>query len=293
VIIHDGFRQYPKYFETFPAILKKYVIGYAVWELSIVPPEYQKHLQLLDEVWTSSTYCKDIFAQYVDNVHIIPHVVDRPRSDPKADELMRGLVGQAKADFCFYSVTRFEERKNIFAAIQAYRDAFPKNGPPFFVKTHGPVPSLLKSVPGISFFTGRWNDDQIAALHRVGKCFVSPHCSEGWGLCISDAMSYGNLAIGTSFSGSLEFMNKENSLLVPFSLNAIQWPNEWLRFGFAQATPQAKWANINVKALAQTMTEAFVRWHEQGDKRQQAARDMTKFSRGKVARTMLKRLASM
>jgi hypothetical protein len=154
-IIHDGFRQYPKYFETFPAILRKYVIGYAVWELSIVPPEYQKHLQLLDEVWTSSTYCKDIFAQYVDNVHIMPHVVDRPRSDPKADELMRGLVGQAKADFCFYSVTRFEERKNIFAAIQAYRDAFPKNGPPFFVKTHGAGAVIAEECPWHFIFHGQ------------------------------------------------------------------------------------------------------------------------------------------
>ena len=52
-------------------------------------------------------------------------------------------------------------------------------------------------------------------------CYVSLHRAEGLGLTIASAMSAGIPAIATGWSGNLEFMTADNSVLVPYELRDV------------------------------------------------------------------------
>lgn len=52
---------------------------------------------------------------------------------------------------------------------------------------------------------------RLLASHSI---FFSPHRAEGFGRIIAECMSYGLLAVATNATGNLEYMNKDNSLLI-------------------------------------------------------------------------------
>jgi glycosyltransferase involved in cell wall biosynthesis len=56
-----------------------------------------------------------------------------------------------------------------------------------------------------------------ARVHNLIRCcdaFVSLHRSEGFGLGLAEAMYLGLPVIGTGYSGNMDFMTPENSMLV-------------------------------------------------------------------------------
>src|SRR6476469_7508588 len=55
-------------------------------------------------------------------------------------------------------------------------------------------------------------------LIAMSDCFVSLHRSEGFGLGLAEAMLMAKPAIATGYSGNLDFMNRDNSLLVDYEL---------------------------------------------------------------------------
>jgi len=73
-------------------------------------------------------------------------------------------------------------------------------------------------------------------------CFVSLHRAEGFGRGLGEAMALGKLALGTGWSGNLDFMTPENSLLVDHRLVPVghdQYPHwrgqEWAEPDVAHA----------------------------------------------------------
>ena len=54
-----------------------YKIGYTAWESTIIPDDWKKYLNQLDEMWVPNQFCKDIFSKYTDKeIYIFPHGVD-------------------------------------------------------------------------------------------------------------------------------------------------------------------------------------------------------------------------
>ncbi len=76
VIIHDEPHLYSQYFARYPFLRQRYVVAYAVWEASILPSEYIKGISLVQEVWTCSHYCHDIFSRYHPHVEVVPHIAE-------------------------------------------------------------------------------------------------------------------------------------------------------------------------------------------------------------------------
>jgi glycosyltransferase involved in cell wall biosynthesis len=52
-------------------------------------------------------------------------------------------------------------------------------------------------------------------------CYVSLHRSEGFGLTMAEAMAIGKPVIATGYSGNVDFMNPENSLLVDYGMTRV------------------------------------------------------------------------
>ena len=86
----------------------------------------------------------------------------------------------------------------------------------------------------------------MRALFHLLDCYVSLHRSEGLGLTIATAMAAGTAAIATGWSGNLEFMDEDDSVLIPYTLvevgpDAAPYPDT------------ALWADPDLDAAAEQM----------------------------------------
>jgi glycosyltransferase involved in cell wall biosynthesis len=62
---------------------------------------------------------------------------------------------------------------------------------------------------------------QAYGLITMADCFVSLHRSEGFDLGLAEAMLMAKPVIATGYSGNLDFMNRNNGLLVDYDLVEI------------------------------------------------------------------------
>lgn len=288
VVIHDEPWSYPDFFRAYPVLRERRVIAYAVWEPDRLPPDHLRWLRLADEIWTSSSYCRDVMQAVDRPVAVIPHIVAPRCADDGAIRGLRARLGLDEGRFVFYAIAKIDERKNVDAGIRAFAAAFPDGGPAYVVRTPSPLEANLAATRGVIAWTGDADDAEIAALHSVGHCLVSPHCAEGWGLCISDAMAQGKLVVATGFSGNMDYMNADNALLAGFSLETIRTAETRARFGFTAESP--RWAYVDEVDLAEKLKRAFDRWDDFSAHRARAKAAMASFGAEAAARRMLARL---
>ncbi len=84
------------------------------------------------------------------------------------------------------------------------------------------------------------------ALVAAADCMVSLHRSEGLGLHLAEAMWLGTPVIATRYSGNLDFMNDDNSLLIDFDLVNVE-------HGEGVYPSSAKWAAPDLDQAAAAM----------------------------------------
>ena len=87
-------------------------------------------------------------------------------------------------------------------------------------------------------------------LMRACDCYVSLHRSEGLGLTLGEAMYAGKPVIATGYSGTLDFMNNENSFLVDYEMVPVGAEG-----GPYPAT--ASWADPDLEQAAKFMRLVF------------------------------------
>jgi glycosyltransferase involved in cell wall biosynthesis len=84
----------------------------------------------------------------------------------------------------------------------------------------------------------------------MSDCFVSLHRAEGFGLGLAEAMLLGKPVIATRYSGNLDFMGPENSLLVDYERVEIKEDRP--------IYPRGEfWAEPSVQHAAAYMREVF------------------------------------
>ena len=84
------------------------------------------------------------------------------------------------------------------------------------------------------------------ALTAACDCYVSLHRAEGYGLVLAESMAAGKPVVATAYSGNLEFMTPETSVLVPYELARIP-------LGCAPYPSTAFWAEPDLDAAADAM----------------------------------------
>ncbi|MDG2525632.1 glycosyltransferase [Stenotrophomonas sp. HITSZ_GD] len=206
-----------------------YRVGFWFWELPQMPPAWSQTLAQVDEVWVASQYVADAFRGRTNRPVIrIPY----PLYSPQASALARADFGLPQTAFVFLVSFDFNssiERKNPGGAILAFREAFPpeRDDVRMLVKSsHGHrnaagLASLLALAGGDARILIR--DDVLPAphLHALQACcdaYVSLHRAEGLGLGMAECMSMGKPVVATGWSGNLEFMSRETSMLVDYRL---------------------------------------------------------------------------
>jgi len=78
--------------------------------------------------------------------------------------------------------------------------------------------------PNIHLIEQKLTDQEMADLLQAVDILLSLHRTEGFGLPLARAMQLGKLVIATGWSGNLDFMNRENSMLVDYSLISAKDP---------------------------------------------------------------------
>ena len=246
------------------------LIGFFMWETEVLPARQRLGSRLVDEIWTASRFCADIYraAAPSTSVHIVGHAVDPPDPDPGFDARAWAGVGPDSFMFLFhFDAHSWISRKNPIGAIRAFRRAFPiaENGVQLVIKVRksedaglamwadwwaefyeeaGQDPRLVVAHADL---TGR----QMASLTASADAFVSLHRAEGFGYALAEAMLAGKPLVTTAYSGNLDFTLPDETLLVPAIVRPIR-PREFLHSG-----PQQRWGEPDLDAAAAALRRLY------------------------------------
>ena len=208
----------------------RYSIGLWFWEVSRFRSEWQSSFELVDEVWAPTAHV----AGALSPISPIPVVTMRvPLQMPAIVPRSRAELGVPEGFLFLFSFDYLSvfERKNPLAVVEAFSRAFaPGEGPSLALKCingeHDPANhERLLAAAGeredIHIIDRYLSPGEKDGLTAACDCYVSLHRSEGFGLGMAEAMYLGKPVIATGYSGNLDFMTEENSLLVDYRLAPI------------------------------------------------------------------------
>ena len=236
-------------------------VGFWVWELEKFPRDWRGAFDLVDEVWVPTEFVRKAISACTDKpVLRMPKAIEFEA--PAAMD--RTHFGLPAGEFVFlfsYDFNSFAARKNPEATIAAFRAAFAggTKGVRLLVKsTNGgrfpdKLAALQRSVvddPRIEVRDGFLSRDEMFGLQNAVDCYVSLHRSEGFGLGMAECMYLGKPVIATAYSGNLDFMDRDNSLLVDYKMIP-------LRDGDYPYWQGQQWADADVAHAARLMRQVF------------------------------------
>jgi glycosyltransferase involved in cell wall biosynthesis len=270
------------------------IIGAWVWEILDGPPaRWRAWAARFDEIWSPTVFSANAIAAGIDTpVTVMPLAVT-----PRLGAHSRAALG-LPADACIF-LTAFDAtsnvtRKNPAGAIEAFRRAFPRPSPGarLVVKAKKLSAAQLESLQrvagdrgDIAIINEAWDGDRMASLMNACDAYVSLHRAEGFGYGLADAMALGKPAIGTAYSGNLDFMSRETALLVPYALTSLRQDDPPFPAG-------CRWAEPDLDAAAAMMAAVAAQPDQAAALGRRAARWMaTHYSSAAVGRRMLDRLA--
>lgn len=211
----------------------KYNIGYWVWELAICPEPWIKLSELVDEIWASTRFVQEIFESVTSKpVIYMPQCVTLP-TIPAYTKANFGIPSESFAFLYTFDFYSFIDRKNPFAAIIAFKEAFnqSKSDVCLVIKAMNAdkenqhwlkMQELIADDKRIIVINETMNREEILGLFSVCDSFVSLHRSEGFGRGIAEAMYLGKPVIVTNYSGNVDFTNHNNACPVDYQLIPVE-----------------------------------------------------------------------
>jgi glycosyltransferase involved in cell wall biosynthesis len=212
-------------------------IGLWVWEMAHIPENWYPAFDRVEAIWTPSCYCADVFAAKAQvPVEVIPHVVtvDRSTADPVRAAALRRELGVPQNDRIIlyaFDGSSYLVRKNPFALLRSFVSSrLAERGWRLVLKTKhlydSPVQGRLLQqevdcARGVVLIDRAIDQDTMGNLMRMADIFASPHCSEGFGLTIAEAMAMGKLVISTDYGGSRDFLDAECGFPVRYRLRTL------------------------------------------------------------------------
>jgi glycosyltransferase involved in cell wall biosynthesis len=293
-ILHCLPYEFDEILNRHPGLLNKNLIAYCTWEATDLPEYFKRFVPLVREIWTCSQYCKAAFERYHPTVVRVPHIVHRDAAYSQEDlSAVKSLVSYDENLVYFLTITSLtDRRKNTPALIREFSRlarAMPRAR--LIVKTvpisDGP---RVTTEGNIVCLHEQLSYRQINALYDIVFAYVSAHHSEGWGMTMSDAMLFRKPVIATGYSGNLEFMNTENSLLLKFTEEHIHAEDQFYLFD-----NHMKWAYPDSKDLAEKLQRLYDQREDCGlhERIEKAYEDARRFNQAAVLGIMMSRLRGM
>lgn len=275
-----------------------YNIGVWQWELPAFRPDWFPYFGALDEVWTNSefqvTAMRSVAPVPVHKVHLPVVVPAVPVPATRADF---GLPEDAFVFLLPFDVSSSAARKNPFAAIEAFRVAFPSDTGVFLVlKYHSSrgdpafVSQLNRAIRGMSnvrVIADKLSAAEMAGLQSVCDALISPHRSEGFGLNIAECMALGKPVVATNYSGNVDFFDAEVGYPVDWALAEVgRWTGPY--------SPNYNWAEPRKASLVEQLRAVVADPAEAARRGAAAARRIARdFSDEAIGRVISERLTSV
>ena len=209
----------------------KYNIGVWCWETEQFPLIEHNTVKYFNEIWTISEFCKESIKKTVNlPISVIRLPVILPNNLPYFSS-SRIPKNKFAVLFTFDFLSIFE-RKNPLAVVEVFKKAFGNDMNALLIiksinKKYNSqkfqiILQAIKNFNNIIIFDESLN--RIDTLSLINSCdvYISLHRSEGLGLSMKEAMAMGKVVIATNYSGNLDFMSNDNSLLVQY--NKVQIP---------------------------------------------------------------------
>ena len=238
-------------------------LGYNIiapfWELPRYPATWARQLEQFDEVWAASDYIRQSIAAAVEGPVIHMPLPTEVSLDAFRSRRYFGIPETSYAFLFFFDCRSYIVRKNPQAVVECFRrlmTARPWARTCLVMKLHGievaptEVKNLLSDMHDLHgrvvVIETTMREVEVHNLIRCCDAFVSLHRSEGYGFGLAEAMYLGLPVIGTGYSGNMDFMTRENAILVDYRLVPIQ----------AQAYPHAEdqhWAEPDLDQATEYM----------------------------------------
>lgn len=303
-------------FLTNPVFLRGHKANYglAITEADRIPAWLiQKYNEILSGLIVPTTWQRDVAV--ASGLKIPCEVLAHPQGSYfwRGVEAFREAKEHSNAPYTFYYVGTWAARKNPVAILSAYLQAFPVAShetrlvlkisrhrgvrdfiTAFVAQVTGSAARLDQDIQIIDDFL---TDTQLMWLHAAGDCFVSAHCSEGWGIGLSQAALSGNRVISTNWSAPTTFLQPESAggvdIMLPYTMQDVKVDSTSTSFMFASPdgnnVPQ--WAAVDTDALVEALRRAAAERRPRPIADTQALRDTLSWEAvGAQFREMLERI---
>ncbi len=234
-----------------------YNIIVPAWELPTYPAPWAENLRRFDEVWALSRFIQSGHAAAGITSHYTGQAIE-PEPGPLLPRRHFGIRESAFVFLTFFDISSYASRKNPFAVVEMFerlRAEHPYQDIQLVLKAKNGergAEDWAASLPPNSqmqVIATPLDTLGVRSLINACDCLVSLHRAEGFGRGPGEAMALGRLALATGWSGNVDFMTPENSLLVDHSLIPLQ-PDEYPHWqGQSWAEPSIDHALALVRPL--------------------------------------------
>ncbi|SON53692.1 Hyaluronan synthase [Hartmannibacter diazotrophicus] len=240
-----------------------YTIGIWVWELASFRNEWIEQFSAFDEIWSLSRFSLDAIATIAPpgvTLGVVPCVVEEDVIETTFGRSHFSIPEDAFVFLCVFDVSSVMERKNPYAAIDAFKAAFADDPSVVLVlKYHSQhaAPEKIEAMraaataPNILIIDSVLSAEENAALKLVVDCIVSPHRSEGFGFNVAEAMLVGKPVICTNYSSTLDFTSPDNAFLIDCKMVEVDLTEGPYPHGFLWADPDREHIASLMKAVRQ------------------------------------------
>lgn len=250
------------------------------YETSLWPNSWKQYYHLVDFYFPSSNFSAEIFYKNgipQEKIFVIPHGVDTNIFNPNIPKIKL----KTEKKFKFVSVVAPHYRKNIPLLLNAYCEAFTAkddvclilktksykhsdgvyhieknpNGRKQFEIVLGDVFRDLikkfgkKNIPSIELLSGHVGN--VASILNACDCHVTTTGAEGFGLPMLESIACGLLNIVPNYSGHLDFLNEDNSLLIDVRIRKAKSVEQYW-----SANPKSTISECNKKHTIELMRKA-------------------------------------
>jgi glycosyltransferase involved in cell wall biosynthesis len=241
-------------------------VGLWVWEMAALPDNWFPFFDQVAAIWAPSRYCADIFSVRAKApLEVVPHVVPvmPPNPDPMDAVILKRELGLSESERIIlyaFDGSSYLVRKNPLALVRSFvRSGLAGKGWRLVLKAKHLFDSpsqgeLLRQqaehAPGVVLIDRSVNASAMSQLMRLADIYASPHCSEGFGLTIAEAMAMGKLVVATDYGGSADFLDAQCGFPVPYRLDSLDDDHgHYTRDG-------GIWAQIDEGHLTESLIEA-------------------------------------
>jgi glycosyltransferase involved in cell wall biosynthesis len=239
----------------------RFRVGLWVWEMEQVPDEWLSAFAEVDAIWTPSLYCRDALAAVTSKpIRVLPHVVPQATGSVPYNLRQRlGLPLARKMILYSFDGASFLVRKNPKALVRAFAaSGLVDKGWILVLKAKNLYDNVAegndlaercKAVPGVHIIDQQLCSQDQHGLFADCEIYASPHCSEGFGLTIAEAMGLGKLVVATDYGGSRDFLDGSCGFPVAWHRTSLDRDHGPYRRG-------ATWAAIDDDDLLRALNEA-------------------------------------